>query len=103
MRAGFFAICLGVLSVLPALADDLKPGPQQAMAPTVKDNPPSISAAPLTQSDVAALSDGLIPAAIGSGNVAGVVVVVVKDGQVLFQKGYGFADVDKRTPVDPVK
>jgi len=103
MRAGFFGICLGVLTVVPALADDLKPGPQQAPPPAVKDNPPSISAAPLTESDVSALSDGLIPAAIAAGNVAGVVVVVVKDGHVLFQKGYGFADVDKRTPVDPVK
>ena len=29
--------------------------------------------------------------------------VVVKDGQVFFSKGYGWADVDKRLPVDPDK
>ena len=29
------------------------------------------------------------------------VVVVVKDGQVLLQKGYGYADVEKHKPVDP--
>jgi CubicO group peptidase (beta-lactamase class C family) len=28
-------------------------------------------------------------------------VVVVKNGATLLQKGYGFADVEKRTPVDP--
>ena len=34
-------------------------------------------------------------------DIAGAVVVVVKDGEVLFKKGYGFADVDKRIRVDP--
>jgi len=82
------------------MAQDLKPV-APTIPPTAKDNPPSISGAALTESDVAALSDGLIPAAMGLSNVAGVVVVVVKDGHVLFQKGYGFADMDKRTPVDP--
>ena len=37
--------------------------------------------------------DGLIPYALQTGDVAGAVVVVVKDGQVLLQKGYGYADV----------
>jgi CubicO group peptidase (beta-lactamase class C family) len=32
--------------------------------------------------------------------IAGAIVVVVKDGQVLLQKGYGYADVEKKTPVD---
>ena len=26
---------------------------------------------------------------------------MVKDGQVLLQKGYGYADVEKKMPVDP--
>ena len=42
-----------------------------------------------------------MPYAIGRGGIPGAVVVVVKDGQILAQKGYGYADVDKRTPVDP--
>ena len=29
--------------------------------------------------------------------------MVVKDGQVLLQKGYGYADVEKKQPVDPQK
>ncbi len=36
-----------------------------------------------------------------SGDIPGAVVVVVKDGQVLTERGYGYADVAKRTPVDP--
>ncbi|MDP9700509.1 CubicO group peptidase (beta-lactamase class C family) [Paenibacillus intestini] len=31
----------------------------------------------------------------------GASVVVVKDGQVIAEKGYGHADLDKKTPVDP--
>ena len=38
-----------------------------------------------------------------SGPVAGAVVVVVKDGQVFFQKGYGYEDVEKQAPVDPAQ
>ena len=28
-------------------------------------------------------------------------MAVVKDGQILTARGFGYADVDKRTPVDP--
>ena len=42
-----------------------------------------------------------IPYSLQSGDVAGAVVVVVKDGQVLLQKGYGYADVAAKKPVDP--
>ena len=45
--------------------------------------------------------DGYFPYALHTGDIAGAVVVIVKDGQVLLEKGYGYADIDKRTPVDP--
>src|SRR5437763_16996851 len=32
---------------------------------------------------------------------AGAVVIVVKNGEVLLEKGYGFADLARRIPVDP--
>jgi CubicO group peptidase (beta-lactamase class C family) len=60
------------------------------------------AAAPeLTSADVDAWLDGLVPYAIGTGDIAGGVIVVVKDGQVLAQKGYGYADVATKRPVDP--
>ena len=34
-------------------------------------------------------------------DIAGATVLVMKDGNVIFQKGYGFADVKTRKPVDP--
>ena len=42
-----------------------------------------------------------MPYAIGKGDIPGAVVVVVKDGQVLTERGYGYADVAKKTKVDP--
>ncbi len=41
------------------------------------------------------------PYALQRGDIAGAVVVVVKDGNILLQKGYGFAAVAARKPVDP--
>lgn len=62
---------------------------------------PVTPAAPLTQADVESWLDGLIPYSIDRGDIAGGVVVVVKDGQILAEKGYGYADVAKKTPVNP--
>ncbi|MBL8266387.1 serine hydrolase domain-containing protein [Steroidobacter sp.] len=64
----------------------------QAEAPNV---------APLTRENVEAWLDGYVPYALQTSGVAGAVVVVVKDGQVLVQKGYGYSDVAARKPVDP--
>lgn len=36
-------------------------------------------------------------------HIAGAVVAVVQDGKILFTKGYGYADVEKKTPVVPDK
>jgi CubicO group peptidase (beta-lactamase class C family) len=59
------------------------------------------AASELTSADVNAWLDGFVPYAMNTGDIAGGVIVVVKDGQVLAQKGYGYADVAARKPVDP--
>ncbi len=58
-------------------------------------------AAPLTRENVDAWLDGFMPYALANGGIAGAVVVVVADGEVVTQKGYGFANVEERRPVDP--
>lgn len=55
----------------------------------------------LTASDLDAWLDGYMPYALHNGDLAGAVVTVVKDGQVIAAKGYGYADIAKRKPVDP--
>jgi CubicO group peptidase (beta-lactamase class C family) len=55
----------------------------------------------LTHADVDSWLDGFVPYAIDTADVAGAVVVVVKDGAVLTERGYGYSDVAARRPVDP--
>ncbi|HSB01490.1 MAG TPA: serine hydrolase domain-containing protein [Anaerolineales bacterium] len=58
---------------------------------------------PGNSAEVEAFIDGLMAAEMSENHVPGAVVVVVKDGKVLFSKGYGYADIEARTPVDPEK
>ena len=66
-----------------------------------EDGPPPPAAPAMTQADVEAWLDGFMPYALGAADIPGAVVVVVKDGQPLVEKGYGYADVAERKPVDP--
>src|SRR5580700_8187875 len=58
-------------------------------------------AAVLTAEDATAWLDGFVPYALATGDIAGAEVAIVKDGAVVTERGYGFSDVEKRTPVDP--
>src|SRR5580698_3486349 len=85
-------IALGVLF----LAFGLRAGTAVAAEATGDAAPPS-----LAHSDLEAYFDGFLPFALQRADIAGAVVVVVKDGQTLFQKGYGYADSRSGRPVDP--
>ena len=81
---------------------------QTPLAPTPTPQAPAPSgpalpttARPLTQADLEPWLDGVMTYALKRGDVAGGVVVVVRDGQPFFEKGYGYADVAKRQPVSP--
>ncbi|MEP6885923.1 MAG: serine hydrolase domain-containing protein [Gammaproteobacteria bacterium] len=56
---------------------------------------------PLTAGDVNVWLDGYMPHALKVADIAGAVVVVVKDGEVLTERGFGYSDVAKRAVVDP--
>jgi CubicO group peptidase (beta-lactamase class C family) len=55
----------------------------------------------LTEADLGAWLDGFMPTTLEQGKIAGAQVVVVKDGAVLLRRGYGYADLAARTPMDP--
>src|SRR3954447_2694991 len=63
-----------------------------------KDN---VASAQLTASDVEAFLDGIVPLQLAREDIAGATVAIVKDGKVLFTKGYGYADVGSKKPVSP--
>jgi CubicO group peptidase (beta-lactamase class C family) len=55
----------------------------------------------LTADDVSSFLDGFMPQEIEHADIAGAVIAVVKDGKLLFAKGYGYADAEKKTPISP--
>jgi CubicO group peptidase (beta-lactamase class C family) len=55
----------------------------------------------LTTEDAGAFFDGFMPLQIGRANIAGAVIAVVKDGALVFAKGYGYADTAKKTQISP--
>lgn len=56
---------------------------------------------PTDPAEIEAFVDGLVTAYRRDKHIAGVMVAVVRDTALLFAKGYGYADVAGRTPVDP--
>ena len=50
----------------------------------------------MTAADVEAFLDGIVPLQLSRDDIAGATISVVKDGKVLFSKGYGYADVEKK-------
>jgi CubicO group peptidase (beta-lactamase class C family) len=87
------AAVLAAATVLASIAHGQASEPQ-------KSSSPSRSHA-LDSHDLEAWLDGLLPYALNSGDIAGGVVAVVKDGNVLLQKGFGYADVGRQILMDP--
>lgn len=81
----------------PSLAP-LNPAP---VASGAQASPATGSRHSLDRADVDAWLDGFMPYALRSGDIAGAVVAVVKDGQVLTQRGFGYSDVSRQKAVDP--
>ena len=88
------AIALAVACAgLSAAPPDVAPTPAPLAAPVAPHE--------LTAQDAQAWLDGLMPTALRTARTPGAVISIVKDGQVLLEKGYGLADVKRNIPVDP--
>lgn len=113
MRPASFSACLSALMLLAGAALAQAPAQAPVPAPPRAQAPASVSgevpvmpeAKPdtpvLSAADVETWLDGMMPSALRIAGVPGAVVVMVKDGKPLLQKGYGYADWDKAQPVDP--
>ncbi len=56
---------------------------------------------PTDPAEMEAFMDELIPRQMEERHIAGAAIAVVKDGQLFFAKGYGYADLENKIPVDP--
>lgn len=101
--------CLCLMLAAPAWVSAQDPA---SAVQATTDAPPAVADAPaeaaaidtspaLNRADLEAWMDGFMPYALDRGDIAGAVVVVVKNGEVMLQKGYGWSDVATRKPVDP--
>lgn len=87
--------CLAISAQTPIAT----PAPQAQQQPAPAE--PKVAEPPheMTAADVEAFLDGFMPMQLERENIAGAVVLVVKDGKVLAAKGFGYSDVEKKTPV----
>lgn len=69
----------------------------RAQAPS----PDSTRRGPVDRAELEAFVDGVITTQMADAHVVGAQVSVVRNGVVMLSKGYGFADLARRRPVDP--
>lgn len=96
--------CLGLYCASAAQvpqAPVLKPAPSVATAGKTSPTVPAAVVHKLEKADLEAFFDGIIPLQLERSDVAGASVLVMKDGQVLLEKGYGYSDAKQKQPVDP--
>jgi CubicO group peptidase (beta-lactamase class C family) len=98
MKKLFFASVIFSFAIAPLGAQ--KPVPPAAPLSTPAPNSlPATVPNDLTANDVQVFLDGLIPALLEHNDVAGAVVMIVKDGKILYSHGYGYSDVKNKKPV----
>ena len=100
------AMALVVVALLASLSLLTACGSTSSSASLPPREPPS-GEHQLTTEDVNAWLDGKLPDALKNGDIPGAVVTVVKDGQVVTTRGYGWADTGasggQPVAVDPQK
>jgi CubicO group peptidase (beta-lactamase class C family) len=62
-----------------------------------------LAVGPTDPADVEAFFDGIMAAHLAAHHVPGATVAVVADGEVVLAKGYGYADLEQRMPVDAAR
>ncbi len=87
-------------AILAALALLTAPAATAQEAPAMAAAPAAPAVAPLDPVRLEAYVDGWMTDAMDRAHVAGASVAVVQNGQVVLKKGYGFADLNPRRPVD---
>jgi len=101
--AGLF---LSLALLAASLPNPLSP-PSPLIPPASRAAQPAATApaalGPTDPAEVEAFLDGLLAAELHDRHIPGAVVVVVSDGEVLLAKGYGYADLEARVPVDPAR
>ncbi|MBY8826184.1 serine hydrolase domain-containing protein [Sphingomonas colocasiae] len=97
---GGLAVAAAAGTLVAQVPDNKQRTPAELQSPPAA-TPAVPDTSAFNKTDVDAWLDGFMPYALQRGDIAGAVVLVVKDGQVLTQKGYGYADLKSKRKVDP--
>lgn len=92
IRCAGHGFCLLMVLLLFVLSPRISVFAQSVNLPTPSPGPGNVT-------DVDSVVNGLMLGQIAKGYAPGGVIVIVKDGVILYEQGYGYADVENRTPV----
>lgn len=84
-------VCILLLGLIPLISPCQEAGSAPQPAPQ----------GPSDAKELEAFIDGIMAAHLEANHIAGATISVVKDGQVFFTKGYGYANFKSKTPVLP--
>jgi CubicO group peptidase (beta-lactamase class C family) len=87
------ALLLSIFAPVPAQENKVASVKNVSIAPSQEQGPTD-------PAELEAFLDELLRKEMEGNHIAGAAVSVVKDGKLLFAKGYGYADVDRKIPVD---
>ena len=87
-------LLLSIVAPVMAQADRAAPGRDVTTAP-------SQGQGPTDPAELEAFLDDLLATQMEENHIPGAAVAVVRDGEVLLAKGYGYADLENGVPVDP--
>ncbi|HCY56668.1 MAG TPA: serine hydrolase, partial [Oceanicaulis sp.] len=62
---------------------------------------PAATSGVIDPADLETWLDGFMPYALAQGDIAGAIITVVADGEILLSRGYGYADVETGALIDP--
>jgi CubicO group peptidase (beta-lactamase class C family) len=97
LRFGLLSALLLACPVFAQQQDVLSAGQPEPGADLAAEPPPGA----FSHERLEPVVDGIMAGLFQAHHLAGSVVTIVKDGQILFAKGYGYADLEARRPVDP--
>lgn len=90
----FIKRCLSIILSVLFIVNILKPlNHEYTFASSIKEHM-------LTEQDVEEFVDDLVPTQLKEYNIAGASIAVVKDGEIIFTKGYGSIDVEEKLKAD---
>jgi CubicO group peptidase (beta-lactamase class C family) len=101
MRLFIHALIAASFIMMPAAAGSAAAENDTSVANDSRRGGTDVQRVSLDRGDLECFLDGVVGAQMRTYHIAGVAAVVVADGELVFSKGYGYADLERRIPVDP--